>query len=39
MDTKDEDQIQIEEKSQMFKKYINGKFEFKDIKFKYETRN
>lgn len=31
--------IQIEEKSKMLKKQINGNFQFKDILFKYENRN
>jgi len=39
LDDKDEDMIQINEKSKMLKKQINGNFEFKDIMFKYESRN
>lgn len=35
LDTKDEDQIQIDENSKLFRKEINGKFVFKDIRFKY----
>ncbi len=35
MDTKDEHQIQIDEKSKMIQNRIRGDFELKDIKFKY----
>jgi len=39
LDTKDEDQIQIDEKSKLLKTKINGNIKLRDIKFKYETRS
>lgn len=39
LDEKDENQIQIDENSKLLKTKINGNFVFKDIKFKYESRN
>lgn len=39
LEEKDEDMIQIDEKSKMLKKQINGNFEFKDISFRYENRS
>ena len=39
LDTEDEDQLQIREESKMLKEGINGDIEFKEIRFKYESRN
>ena len=39
LDTEDEDQVQTREESKMLKEGINGDIEFKNINFKYESRN
>lgn len=39
LDSEDEDQKQIREESKLLKSGIKGRFELKNIEFKYETRN